>query len=506
MEQINISDKRKKLIILLITLILFIGASFAFVAAQLSVGIIGNANVTADTTDNLQFSVDKDINLNPTQFNVPEGGGGLSDTAIGSASLIANSTNNEASATYNVYFKINTNEYIYTTEDNKPEIVLTIIDPTGTSVTEVSGLTYVTAENADGTTVRGFDITTEMGLFTIASDYGITSASSIDATEQDWIFTVTFINLTTNQTENSGSTLDAEIILGTEKRYTLANYIIENVYVEDGVNGLYYHDGVGAYTNANQEAGDNSYRYSGANYTIADEYQNEYTDIDNLLINLNNTTAYVYKNEAYNGADSNGMNKMNQAIYKDFAIDYCNVNACDYEELLNQILNNTIEDENITNALGEFQNDLMITGEWATIYSGILIEYNGEVLFGEYNIYKYLTNEFCSIKIGLMYVSDYGYAATPEAWSLSVVYFDEINDYTSPMNIDNNWIFMGAYDWTISRYIGRYPDLALYASYIGYVGGNGVDIENSVRPVFYLKSNVELVGGTGTVSDPFLIN
>lgn len=29
--------------------------------------------------------------------------------------------------------------------------------------------------------------------------------------------------------------------------------------------GLYYHDGLGTYINANQEAGDNSYRYSGAN-------------------------------------------------------------------------------------------------------------------------------------------------------------------------------------------------------------------------------------------------
>lgn len=45
---------------------------------------------------------------------------------------------------------------------------------------------------------------------------------------------------------------------------TLAEYIINNVYVEDGVNGLYYHDGVGDYENANQEVGDNSYRYAGA--------------------------------------------------------------------------------------------------------------------------------------------------------------------------------------------------------------------------------------------------
>ena len=33
----------------------------------------------------------------------------------------------------------------------------------------------------------------------------------------------------------------------------------------EGYDGLYYHDGVGTYTNADQEAEDNSYRYAGAN-------------------------------------------------------------------------------------------------------------------------------------------------------------------------------------------------------------------------------------------------
>ena len=48
------------------------------------------------------------------------------------------------------------------------------------------------------------------------------------------------------------------------KNPTLTDYIKYMVYVEDGINGLYYHDGIGTYTNADQEAGDNSYRYAGA--------------------------------------------------------------------------------------------------------------------------------------------------------------------------------------------------------------------------------------------------
>ena len=248
----KMDDKKKRMVIIVSVLVVFIGISFAYVVAQISGSAIGNANITADTADNLDFSIDKDINLNPNQFNVVEGGGGLSDTETGTASLLANSTNDTAEYTYYVYFNIKYNNYTYTTEDNKPEIVLTITDPTGQPVTEVSGLTYVTAQNADGTTVSGFDITTKSGLYNIISNYEITSNSSTNATEQDWVFTVTFINLTTNQSENGGSTLDAEIILSSD--VTSYHEICEpgtmacdiaRLYNEENPesNGLYYHDG-----------------------------------------------------------------------------------------------------------------------------------------------------------------------------------------------------------------------------------------------------------------------
>lgn len=217
MSKFREMDKKRRILLIVIgVLIVAVGVTLAYVVAQLSSGAIGNANVTSDTTDNLQFSVSKDISLNPTQFNVTEGGGGLSDTAVGTATLLANSTTNSFSTTYYVYFNINSNNYIYTTEEQKPEIVLTITDPTGQPVTEVSGLTYVNAENADGTVVSGFDITTKTGMLNIASDYAISSTSSTNATVQNWTFTVTFINLTTNQTDNGGKTLSGELILSRE--------------------------------------------------------------------------------------------------------------------------------------------------------------------------------------------------------------------------------------------------------------------------------------------------
>ena len=216
----ELDDKKKRLIIIVSVLVVFIGVTFAYVVGQISDGAIGNANVTADTTDNLQFSVDKDISLNPTQFNVTEGGGGLSDTAVGTATLLANSTNETAAFNYYVYFRINNNNYIYTTDDAKPEIVLTILDPDNNPVTSLDGLEYVTVQNADGTTVSGFDITTQKGMINVAKNYEITSNSKTDSTIQNWTFTVTFINLTTNQTENGGKIMEAQMFLSESHRYT----------------------------------------------------------------------------------------------------------------------------------------------------------------------------------------------------------------------------------------------------------------------------------------------
>ena len=51
-----------------------------------------------------------------------------------------------------------------------------------------------------------------------------------------------------------------------------------------------------------------------------------------------------------------------------------------------------------------------------------------------------------SAKIGLMYVSDYGFAASPDAWTLTM------SSYNNTTATNNNWMYMGLYEWTISRH------------------------------------------------------
>ncbi len=611
-------DKNKKIILTIIAvLILCVGSTLAYIIAHLQDEARGNASVTSDAVDILKFEVDKDINLNPTQFNVVESGDNLQDTAVGSAILRANSTNDNATYNYYVYFQINSNNYIYTTNEQTPEIVLTILDPNDNLVTSIDGLDYVTSGG-----VSGFDITTKSGLYEVAELYEIVSTSSTDDTIQEWEFTVSFINLDTNQAENGGKTLEAEIILSREEKVTLANYIIDNVYVEDGVNNLYYHDGQGDYINAELEAGDYSYRYSGGDYVVSNEYKDIYeiTYIVEVLTEL----AYYIDGTTYLVDDENFQIDYTTAIVKK----YCDINNCNYNDVVDEILNGTNPDLN--DAVDLYIYELMADGElqivWGftydnTIYvpyydyidasgdnmivnnnylediykqlekDGYLITTSNYICFGSNakpcpsdNLYRIIgvfgsevklikntsigdyawdsgninswdsstkpdirstlnttflntlspewqdkitTHAFKvggmsgsngintlktaynyevgnnsssttdSMKIGLMYVSDFGFAASSDYWTT------ELNNYESAKS--SNWLWLtGILEWTISHF-SDYPYSAFGVNSDGYVYGYNVNRSFAVRPVFYLNSNVVYVSGTGTQSDPFRI-
>ena len=99
----------------------------------------------------------------------------------------------------------------YTTEDNQAEILLKVTAPDGTEVTSLSGLTRKTSGSGDNE-VTGFDITTKTGLITIADNCEITASPS---TTQEWQIEVIFVNLDSDQNENTNKNLEA--ILQVEK-------------------------------------------------------------------------------------------------------------------------------------------------------------------------------------------------------------------------------------------------------------------------------------------------
>ena len=294
-----------------------------------------------------------------------------------------------------------------------------------------------------------------------------------------------------------------------DKESTFAEYIT-SLYTEDGVNGLYYHDGVGTYTNADQEAGDNSYRYAGAdpkNYVCfgSDE---ETCPADNLyrIIGVFDGQAklikYDYAGESTLGTAPASNGTLNSSYYKGSLSNIPNYywsgsssddsNAWNSSTLNTDILNGTY-----LNTLGSEWSSLIATTSWKV----------GGMAWSSTNTAKqYYTTELgsssssttYSAKVGLMYVSEYGYATSPENWNTA------LNNYANDTNRNNNWMFMGAYEWTISRYsvgtdraFGVFDDGAVYDFSVG--------VDNGVRPSFSLESSVVLSGGSGSSADPYRI-
>ena len=106
-------------------------------------------------------------------------------------------------------------------------------------------------------------------------------------------------------------------------------------------------------------------------------------------------------------------------------------------------------------------------------------------------------------KIGLMYVSDYYYSASPSAWTLVGYNSDYTKSYASAKG--ENWLYGGGWDWTISRY-SDYSSRAFYVGNDGLVNCYTVNDLYGVRPSFSLLSSTTYVSGSGSMSDPVRIN
>ena len=104
-----------------------------------------------------------------------------------------------------------------------------------------------------------------------------------------------------------------------------------------------------------------------------------------------------------------------------------------------------------------------------------------------------------SAKIGLMYASDYGFAASPSAWTAS------LNTYNGEAIKNVNWMYMGLYEWTVSR-IADDAYVVFYVYNTGFVNNNSANFAIAVRPVFYLTSSVNYASGSGSATDPISIN
>ena len=509
MEKIN--GRKLSLIFIFILILLVIALlvgkfTFSYLGPTISDDLETQGEVTA-SGDTLIFTKGKTMSLSASTDNFATGGSNLSTTTNPKVKLIASTKTNEASATYYVGVLIKNNSYVYTTSGKTPELILTIKDEKGNNVTSgVDGLTYVTSGG-----VSGFDVTGKKGLFNIKTDYPISTTSSSTGTTHTWTFTLTFVNLGTDQSDNENASMNVNVYLQKEEyKLPLNEYVISQYTGTQGENGLYYHDNSLA-----NGAGDNSYRYAGAsdqvNNFVCFGSDAATCPTDNLYRIIGvidgkvKLIKYDYATSTLLGTDGDyGTSTPNTSYYKGSltSIDkyyWNNVTKKNTwsESNLNKINLNT----NYINNIGsEWANKITTTtwkvggNKFANIGSSVpSIAYQNEIVSPS-------ENTPYDAKIGLMYASDYGFAASPSAWTTTLFKYNG-NDANGTSIKTINWMYMGHVEWTISRN----SDDSRYAFGVaddGRVSDGGVVGRFGVRPSFNLSSSTTYVSGLGSMSDP----
>ena len=478
-------------ILILLVIALLVGKlTFSYLGPTLGEDLSNEGEVTA-SGDTLIFTKGSNLSLSATTDNFQTGGSNLSSTTNPKVRLIASSKTNSASATYYVGVVINSNTYTYTTSDKTAEVILTIKDENGNNVTSgVDGLTYVTSGG-----VSGFDVTGKTGLFNIKTDYPISTTSSSTGTTHTWTFTLTFVNLSTDQSDNENASMDLDIYLQKTKVPTsvaeacasgvnLADCIITlNDKSTSSVSNIYYHDS----TLANG-AGDNSYRYAGASESV-----NNYICLGSDVATC--PDANLFRIIGVFGAQTK--------VIRAKSVGNKQWNTSDSIIWSSSSLNTYLNGEYLT-SLGTLA-DKIATTTWkvgGSLWSNIVTSVPKTAY--QYEVGSSASTTTVDKKIGLMYVSDYYYSASPSAWTL--VGYNESDDATKDYRAatSTNWLYLGSYEWTISH-ISDLAGNAFLVSSTGNVGGNYVVRSSVARPSFNLESSVKYVTGSGSMSDPVRI-
>ncbi len=543
-------EKKKTVIYSIVALValalLVVGATYAYFQNQYGSASNADVNVTTYTTDVLTFETGDAINITADQETFAEGKGNRTGSTFARATLQANNKTNTATANYYMYLNIETNTFTYT-NTGTPELILQVVDKTsGNPVTSITGLDYVTVTDGKNTSISGFDITTKNGLIALFLNKEINASPK---TVEEYTITITLVNHNFDQNVNTGKNFSGKLIIQKEKMITSISDVAKSgdalatvletlgTKGDSSLTGLYHHD-----ANLTNGAGDNSYRFAGAdpnNYVCfgSDEAtcptENLYRIIGvidgkvKLIHAYGATTTMLGTNEGYaktyQEAVSNNL-ELAQSFYKGKE-DFAKIGTYKW----NKTRDNTWS-TSTTNTINLNTNYLAYLDgkntKWknmiadTTWYVGGMTPANGALSNAKtaYN-YEVGANKDATTtvtsKIGLMYVSEYYYGATPDYWMLpgydtngnvndaGTAWIGE--DYSKAYN--DNWMSTGLNEWTVSRDSGG-SDVAFGVNGFGGVFGDGVGSSDGdvVRPSFSLSSSIKFTSGEGTAVNPIRIN
>ena len=507
--------------------LLVVGATYAYFQNQYGAASNADVKVTTYTTDVLTFETGDAINISADQETFAQGKGNRTGSTFARATLQANNKTNTATANYYMYLNIETNTFTYT-NTGTPELLLQIIDKTsGNPVTNITGLDYVTVTDGKNTSISGFDITTKKGLIALFSNKEISASPK---TIEEYTVSITLVNHNFDQNVNTGKNLSGKLIIQKEKMITNISDVAKSgdalatvletlgTKGDPSLTGLYHHD-----ANLTNGAGDNSYRFAGANpnnYVCfgSDDTtcstENLYRIIGvidgkvKLIHAYGATTDMLGTNEGYTKTYQEAYGR-NSSYYKGNG-DLTKIGSYQWDKIGDNTWSTST-----TNTINLNTNYLTYLDskntKWKTMiadttwYVGGMTYNNGvkSIAKTAYN-YEVGANKDASTtvnaKIGLMYVSDYGFAAAPSAWATILFNY---NDATIK---NENWLYIGLYEWTISR---NSDGSGLAFDVLGYGGviDGAVDyyFGNLLRPSFSLSSSIKFTSGEGTAVNPIRI-
>ena len=475
-------------ILILITIALLIGKfTYSYLAPTIDDDVEGAGEVTA-SGDTIIFTKGNTLSLSANSDNFKTGGSNLTATTNPKVKLMASSKTESASSKYFAGVIIKNNTYRYTTTDKKPEVILTVKDENGNIVeSSADNLTFVTVND----NLKGFDITGVNGAFNIVTDHVIATSSNKSEVIHTWTFTLTFVNLGTDQSNNENSTLNIDVVLQKDKiPTTIADVCSNNDKLSDCVINsyeklglLYHHD-----SSLINGAGDNSYRYAGAS-----------TDVNNYIC-LGSSEIICPADNLYRiigvfGDDNHGVSGQQLVkVIKNTSYGIYEWSTSNSSDWATASLKITLNSTFITEKLSGFEDKIAevtwrVSG-YSTSAATAKTVYTGEIT----NATKTYT-----AKIGLIYPSDYGYATTPDYWTTNVY------DYNTAAS-SKDWLFLGSYEWLLSPNSST-PSSAWVVNSSGSASHlNSVISSIAVRPSFYLLSSVNFAGGDGTKNSPIRIN
>ena len=315
---------------------------------------------------------------------------------------------------------------------------------------------------------------------------------------------------------------------------TLAEYIKSQYTGIQGENGIYYHN-----SSLSNGAGDNSYRYAGAN---PNNYvcfgSNETTCPEENLYRIIGVFDKSVKLIKYDYATSE-MLGTNGLYSEDVEI----ANFSNYKGSLNNIaMFKTAYDSSLA-----YNNETMIIklsnhkGSLAAgdpcdsaIIDNIKFTPLGEINLNT-NFVNYLSDSFKTkiknnswiinmfinsaysdtvqnifliehasdgiayeAKIGLMYASDYGYASNPNLWTMTM------DNYTDTNIGLNNWMYMGVKENIITDYQSPCNRIIISSNgSLDFISSSMVT--TAIRPAFYLEPSVTYKSGLGTKDSPIIL-